>query len=105
MRQPEEVLQLHRRAILDMLNEIGGEHNDDVIQKWLQGWKFRISRREVRVQLQWLAERDLVRAEEFGEFGEVGGNVIMVVRITPDGRDVSDGLMSVDGVSRHKTRL
>lgn len=95
MNKPAIILEIIRRAILDLLNEIGGEHNDEVIARWLTGVGHRIARREVRQQLAWLEQQKLLSAEEIGPY--------LVVRVLPDGRDVADGLMTIDGVSRHKT--
>lgn len=95
MSKPDIVIEIVRRAILDLLNEIGGEHNDDVIRHWLSGVGHRVARREVRQQLEWLKEQRLIAADEVGPY--------LVARVLPDGRDVADGLMSFDGVSRHKT--
>jgi hypothetical protein len=95
MRLPQPIIEVVRRAILDLLTEIGGEHNDDVVARWLVGVGHRVARREVRDQLRWLHLQDLVSLEEVGPY--------LVARVLADGRDVSNGLMTVDGISRHKT--
>lgn len=84
-----------RRAILDFLEDVGGEHNDDVLALQLNALAHRVARREVRVLLQWLGEQGLVTLEELGPY--------LVAEITPDGRDVAAGTLRIEGVSRHRT--
>lgn len=99
---PAAILPLIRRAILDLLNDAGGEHNDDVLTMLLVQLGHRVARRDVREQLVWLAGNEiagdgsrLVQVEELGPY--------MVARILPDGRDVAEGRLIVEGVWRHKT--
>lgn len=89
------ILPVVRRAILDLLEEIGGEHNDDVITMNLVALGHRVARRDIHDQLLWLGEQGLAHAESLGPY--------VVARILPDGRDVANGTLVVDGVSRHKT--
>lgn len=84
-----------RRAVLDFLDDIGGEHNDDVLALQLGALGHRIARRDVRAVLEWLHQAGLVKAEPLGAY--------LVAEITPDGRDVAAGTLRIDGVSRHKT--
>jgi hypothetical protein len=84
-----------RRAILDLLSDIGGEHNHADLALLLNELGHRVARRDVAEQLAWLGDRGLVVCETIGTF-EVG-------RILSDGRDVADGLRIVDGVSKFKT--
>lgn len=84
-----------RRAILDLLEDIGGEHNDQELQLLLNSLGHRLSRGNVVQTIRWLAERDLIRADAVGPF--------TVCSILPGGRDVAQGLETVEGVSRHKT--
>ena len=84
-----------RRAILDLLNDIGGPQNDDVIARLLIGIGHRIARRDVATELAWLAAQKLIVVEELGPF--------VVGEISPDGIDVSDGNLRIDGIHRHKT--
>lgn len=84
-----------RRAILDLLEDIGGEHNDQELQLLLNSLGHRLSRGNVVQTIQWLAERNLIRAESVGPF--------TVCSILPGGRDVAQGLETGEGVSRHKT--
>ncbi|MDQ1229303.1 hypothetical protein [Sphingomonas sp. SORGH_AS_0879] len=84
-----------RRAILDLLEEIGGEHNDDELHLLLIGLGHRIARADVADSLTWLAAAELVRAERLGPF--------VVARILSAGRDVASGLSVVEGIHRHKT--
>lgn len=92
---PAAIAPLIRRAILDLLNDIGGEQNDDVLSMLLAQLGHRIARRDVADQLRWLAEQKLIASEELGPF--------VVARILADGRDIAEGRLVVEGVWRHKT--
>ena len=95
---PAVILPLVRRAILDLLNDAGGEHNDDVLTMLLVSLGHRVARRDVAEQLRWLAQDDgcrLIALEDLGPY--------LVARIRADGRDVSDGRLIVEGVSKFKT--
>lgn len=92
---PPMIQPLIRRAILDLLNDIGGEQNDDYIQILLRGLGHRLARRDIVEQLKWLAERGLVAVEVEGEYH--------VARILADGRDIANGNLKVEGVRPHKT--
>lgn len=94
------ILPLIRRAILDLLNDAGGEHNDDVLTMLLVQLGHRVARRDVKEQLRWLAtgagdDCQLVSLETLGPY--------CVARILPDGRDVAEGRLIVEGVWKHKT--
>jgi hypothetical protein len=84
-----------RRAILDLLNDIGGEHSHAELASLLNEMGHRVARRDIAEQLLWLRARDLVAADELEKF--------TVARILSDGRDVADGQMQVYGVSKFKT--
>jgi hypothetical protein len=94
---PGPILPIVRRAILDLLNDIGGEHNDDTLATLLNGIGHRVARRDVAEQLRWLAEPgdELIAIEELGPY--------VAARILSDGRDVAEGRLIVEGVSRFKT--
>lgn len=92
---PNAILPLVRRAILDLLDDIGGEQNDDVLALLLAQVGHRIARRDVAEQMRWLASENLIAIEDLGPF--------LVGRILADGRDISQGRLVVDGVWRHKT--
>jgi len=92
---PAVILPVVRRAILDLLFDIGGEHNDDVLSRLLAQLGHRVASRDVKEQLFWLAEQGLIAAEDLGPY--------RVARILQDGRDVAEGRLTVDGVSRFKT--
>ena len=92
---PEAILPLVRRAILDLLNDIGGEQNDDVLAILLAELGHRIARRDVAAQMDVLADKGLIAAETLGPY--------KVARILADGRDVAEGRLTIDGVWRHKT--
>lgn len=92
---PDIILPVVRRAILDLLNDVGGEHNDDVLARLLAQLGHRVARRDVAAQLGWLDVQGLVRAEALGPF--------IVARILQDGRDAAEGRLVVDGVAKFKT--
>lgn len=84
-----------RRAILDLLDDIGGEQNDDVLAILLNGLGHRVARRDVEDCLVFLATEKLVTLEKLGPYA--------VSSILPDGRDVAAGRLKIDGISQHKT--
>jgi hypothetical protein len=92
---PPVILPLVRRAILDLMNEAGGEHNDDVLTLLLASLGHRVARRDVAEQLGWLDVAGLVRAERLGPY--------TVARILADGRDAAEGRLIIEGVHKHKT--
>ncbi|HEU4958992.1 MAG TPA: hypothetical protein VFT56_01175 [Sphingomonas sp.] len=92
---PPVALPVVRRAILDLLTEIGGEHNHDTLAMQLVALGHRVAACDVADQLRWLAGVDLVHAEDLGPY--------VVTRVLSKGRDVAAGMLTVDGVSRHKT--
>lgn len=96
---PAVILPVVRRAMLDLLEEIGGEHNDDSLALLLNQLGHRVARRDIAEQLRWLASGEhgcaLVTAEDLGPY--------VVASILPDGRDVAAGRLTVQGISRHKT--
>lgn len=92
---PAAILPLVRRAILDLLFDVGGEHNDDYLTILLKQLGHRIARDDVSEQLQWLGDQGYVALEQVGPF--------LTARIVSKGRDIADGSMVVEGVWRHKT--
>lgn len=86
-----------RRAILDLMEDIGGEQNDEVLTMLLVELGHRVARRDVADQLRWLAActPPLVKVDEVGPY--------LAARVIADGRDVAAGRLRIDGVSRHKT--
>ena len=92
---PAVILPVVRRAILDLLEEIGGEHNHDTLAMQLRTLGHRVAARDIAEQLRWLDSGGLVKAEELGPY--------TVARIVADGRDVATGQLTFDGVSRHRT--
>lgn len=95
MSLPDLIRPIVRRAILDLLNDIGGQQSDDVIARLLAGLGHRVARRDVTEELGWLSQQGLVEIENVGPF--------VCGEITPDGIDTSDGKLRIDGVSRHRT--
>jgi hypothetical protein len=92
---PEMILPVVRRALLDLMEAIGGEHNHDSLTLQLRAVGHRVAARDVAEQLRWLAGVGLVHAEELGPY--------TVARILSDGRDVATGQLTYQGVSRHRT--
>lgn len=92
---PAPILPVVRRAIIDLLDDIGSQQNDDVISRLLVSLGHRIARRDVVEQLQWLAEMGLAETEQIGPY--------LAAEILPDGSDVAAGRLRVDGISRYKT--
>lgn len=92
---PPLALPIVRRAILDLLEEIGGEHNHDTLALQLRSLGHRVAARDVAEQLLWLGGAGLVHAEVLGPY--------TVARVLADGRDVATGQLTVEGVSRHRT--
>lgn len=92
---PPVLQPLIRRAILDLVDDVGGELTDEVITISLNEIGHRIARAQVREEIEWLANGELLTATVQGPF--------YIVRSTPNGRDVAQGLLRIDGVSRHKT--
>lgn len=88
-------LEVVRRAILDFLEEVGGEMSDDNLTLQLVQLMHRVARRDVAEQMRWLGRAGLVEVEELGPF--------VVARILPDGCDVACGRLRVEGVGRHRT--
>lgn len=86
---------LVRRAILDLLTDIGGEQNEDYLSLMLTALGHPIARRDVLAEMKWLGEQGLLAVEEMEPFH--------VARILADGRDVANGKLVVEGVWRHKT--
>lgn len=86
---------LIRRAILDLLNDIGGEQNDDYIAIMLAQLGHRVARRDIVDELCWLADKGLIEVEQLGPYH--------VARPLADGRDAAEGRLVVEGVWKHKT--
>lgn len=86
---------LIRRAIIDLLAEIGGEHNDHHLATLLAEVGHRVARRDVADELRWLAEQKLIRVEDISPF--------LVAELLPDGEDVAASRLIIDGIYRHRT--
>jgi Fe2+ or Zn2+ uptake regulation protein len=84
-----------RRAILDLLSDIGGEHTANELTLLLNELGHRLAVRDVVAQVNWLAEAKLLVVQVFDQF--------TTARILTDGRDVADGRYIVVGVSKFKT--
>lgn len=85
-----------RRAILDLMAEIGGEHSHDTLTLQLRTLGHRVAARDVADQLLWLAKAGLIETEELGPY-------TMARKLLTDGRDVAMGQLTYQGVSRYRT--
>jgi hypothetical protein len=94
---PAPIIPLARRAILDLINDVGGEENDDVLTILLTGLGHSFPRPAVAEQMRWLAAHDL----KLLEVSTIGSYV--VASILPNGREVAEGRLKLDGIWRHKT--
>lgn len=94
---PSPIIPLVRRAILDLINDVGGEENDDVLTIMLTGLGHRFPRPAVAEQMRWLAAHDM----QLLEVTVVGSYT--VAAILPNGREVAEGRLKLDGIWRHKT--
>ena len=92
---PAVILPVVRRAIIDLLFDVGGEHNDDTLAMLLNQLGHRVARRDVAAELNFLAGEGLIKVEDLGPY--------KTARILADGRDVAQGLLVVEGISRFKT--
>lgn len=86
---------LVRRAIIDLLAEIGGEHNDHHLATLLAEVGHRVARRDVAEELRWLANEGFVRIEDVPPY--------LLAEIQPDGEDVAASRLIVNGIYRHRT--
>jgi hypothetical protein len=57
---------LVRRAILDLMADVGGEQNHSVLTLLLNDLGHRVAERDVRAELLWLADAKLIVIEELG---------------------------------------
>lgn len=86
---------LIRRAIIDLLAQIGGEHNDHHLATLLAEVGHRVARRDVADELRWLAGQKLIRVEDVEPY--------VLAEILPDGEDVAASRLILEGIYRHKT--
>lgn len=84
-----------RRAVLDLLNDIGGEHNHAEIAHLLNELGQAVAHRDVAEAMAWLGDKKLVICQTLGRFE--------VARILEDGRDVATDRLIVAGVSKFRT--
>lgn len=87
-----------RLVLLRLLSEAPAYRaNSSNLQAYLSAFAVRATRDDVRTDLAWLAEQDLVTTEEV-----VSG--VVVATLTGRGADVAAGLAQVPGVSRPSPR-
>lgn len=92
---PEFLKPTIRRALLDLIEDIGGENNHQALSAHLAQLGHRVGGSDVAGELKWLAGKGLVKLEEVGPY--------LVARSTSDGRDVANNLLTYVDVSPHKT--
>lgn len=92
---PAVIVPVVRRAILDLLFDIGGEHSDQELTLLLNDLMHRVARKDVAAELEWLVSLNLVAIEPLGPY--------LAARILEDGREIVQGRLTVEGVSRFKT--
>lgn len=92
---PPLALPVVRRAIVDLLAEIGGEQSDDTLSLQLLQLGHRLARRDVAEQMRWLAQAGLIEVEQLGPY--------LIATTLPDALDVAGGRLAIDGISRHRT--
>ena len=82
-----------RLLLLRLLNEAPGYGgNEAILRAALEGFGHHASRDQVRTDLAWLEEQDLVTTQNMAD--------IIVATITPRGADVATGRSVVPGVRR-----
>lgn len=84
-----------RRAILDLILDVGGEVDDDTATILLNEIGHRVARSDVAEEIRWLADKGLLKITETP--------AMLVIASTSDGRDTAMGRLRFEGVSRHKT--
>lgn len=92
---PPVLLPIIRRAILDLVEDTGGELNDEMITLLLNELGHRVARTDVCDEITW--------CEQAGLLITVASPHFIIARSTANGRDVANGRLRIDGVSRHKT--
>lgn len=92
---PAVILDTVRRALLDFMDEVGGEQSDDTLALQLQAIGHRVARRDVAEQMRWLAAQGLIEVAELGPY--------LVGTVLPDGVDAAGGRLAIAGLGRHKT--
>jgi len=84
-----------RRAILDVVLDVGGEVNDEDVTILLNELGHRVGGPDVVEEFNWLGAQGLLKLQEYPAY--------VVVSSTKAGRAVAAGTMRYDGVYQHKT--
>ncbi|GLX86359.1 hypothetical protein tloyanaT_26120 [Thalassotalea loyana] len=84
--------QHYRLSILRALEALGYKSNDSMIQDACAAFHNVMSRDQVRSNLRWLQEQNLVSLEQVGD--------ILNATLTTQGQDVANGRSFNDGVKR-----
>lgn len=89
----ERLTEDRRLAVLRILAELPGyRSNSSVLGKLLDSFGHAVSRDYLHTQLLWLAEQELVGAEDL--------DGLLLVTLTGRGHDAARGLATVPGVAR-----
>ncbi|MCY1297674.1 hypothetical protein D9M70_471250 [compost metagenome] len=84
-----------RLVILRILVEMPAYRaNSSVLHTVLQEWGHEPTRDQVKTELRWLQEQQLV------DLDEVGDGAVLLAKLTERGADVAAGRARVDGVKR-----
>ena len=81
-----------RLAILQIIDDAGGETNSRILASEMPGAGHRISADRLRTELAWLAEQDAVTLAETGS--------MHVVALTERGADLATGRTAIPGLRR-----
>ena len=81
-----------RLFVLQLLAEVGSA-NESVINDGCKAGGLRVTRRQTRADLDWLAKRHLITLEYFDD-------TLVVAKLTERGIDVASGDETVSGVKR-----
>lgn len=97
MPEYRDVVKAHRRLeILRALDQDpSGQHNDSVLQGLLDARAHTATRDQIRTELSWLSEQDLIQLEHVGPDAEY-----YVAQITERGHEVAMGRTKVPGVEK-----
>jgi hypothetical protein len=91
----EKIRPLIRRAILDLVLDVGGEVNDDDVTILLNELGHRVGAPDVVDEFDWLGAKELLKVQKYPAY--------TVVSSTKLGRAIAAGTMRYEGVSPHKT--
>lgn len=93
-----EIVNADRRLVIlrALAQDAGYEHNESVLQSVLNHFAHKVTRDQVRTQLAWLAEQELVTLREVSGY--------QIATLTARGADAAEGSAIVPGVKRPSPR-